>query len=159
MPRRCTRTDDLFEAAYPIRRPPHAPIRGASLVVRLKRALTLALKDCEKSREAVAAEMAEYLGEPSFSKAMLDAYTAESKKEKNISVTRLTAFVKATGATWVLDVIAEECGCHVLQSEEVRLAEIGRRVKQREQLENEIRALSSPLYVPKRRRHRRQQGD
>lgn len=121
-------TMDMFAAAelYPVRLPRQQRSgRGMTFPARLKRSLSDALKECGKSREVVAAEMAEHLDEPTFSKAMLDAYTAESRETHHISVHRLMALIRVTGAVWLLDVLAEEEGAVVMVGEEAQLAQVG----------------------------------
>ncbi len=134
-------TLDMFAAAdmYPVRAP-RAP-SGMSFDVRLKRALSVALKECDSSREVVAAEMAEYLDEPNFSRAMLDAYTAESRETHQIPTHRLIALIKVTGAVWLLDVLAAELGAVVMVGEEVRLAQLGYLEQQKAEIDRKLKRL------------------
>jgi hypothetical protein len=116
-------TTDLFAAAYPVRLP--QSIDGATLEIKLCRAISQALKDCEDSREIVAAKMAAYLGEPHFSRHMLDAYASAGREDHCISVKRFLALIHVTQATWLLDILAAPFGCTVMGSEDVRNAELG----------------------------------
>lgn len=117
---------ELFDTAscYPVRRVNEA-VEPMCFDGKLKRAMSRALKDCSLGREEIAARMGVILGQDNFSLNMLNAYTAESRENHNISVIRLKAFIKATGAVWLWDVLVEDDGCIVMQGEEARLAELG----------------------------------
>ncbi|CAJ1391651.1 unnamed protein product [Effrenium voratum] len=90
----------------------------------VKRAMSEAIRQCGLPRSVVAERMAAYLGLPKLSRATLDAYTAESKDTHDISLLRFAAFVHATSAPWLYDLIASKAGCTVLQGREARLAEM-----------------------------------
>lgn len=107
---------------------------------RLKREMSRAIRECNYDRATIAALMARYLGLSSISRASLDAYTAESKVNHDISLIRFKAFVRATGANWLWDSIVSEDGMTVLEGDEARLAEIAR-------LQQEQRALAAELKV------------
>ncbi|MCZ7886015.1 MULTISPECIES: formate/nitrite transporter family protein [Agrobacterium] len=107
---------------------------------RLKREMSRAIRECNYDRATIAALMARYLGLSSISRASLDAYTAESKVNHDISLIRFKAFVRATGANWLWDTIVSEDGMTVLEGDEARLAEIAR-------LQQEQRALAAELKV------------
>lgn len=107
---------------------------------RLKREMSRAIRECNYDRATIAALMARYLGLSSISRASLDAYTAESKINHDISLIRFKAFVRATGANWLWDTIVSEDGMTVLEGDEARLAEIAR-------LQQEQRALAAELKV------------
>lgn len=149
---RDTSTFDLFDA-YPVRRPRDD---GAGLFASdawLRHAMSQALKECPLSREEVAASMGRILGDPSMSLHMLNRYTAESAEDHRISVIRFLAFVRATGANWLLDRIAEPLGCIVMEGEEALLAERGRVRQQIESLravEREL-AKAKPTRIMRRR--------
>jgi hypothetical protein len=118
---------------------PKAPTPGAlNIDVQLRGWLAQALKDCGKDREIVAAEMRVLLGasddgedEAKVSRAMLDAWTAQSRGAWRFPLSYLPVFIQVTGATWLLDEIARPVGCKVLEGEEVRYAAMAR-------LDNEI---------------------
>lgn len=153
MARRDNRTPDLFEGAplYPVRRPSDRT-EPFNFDGKLKRAISRALKECDLTREMVAARMAEILDQPTFSKFMLDAYTAESRETHKITVERFVALVKVTGATWLLDVLAEPVGCIVMEGEEARLAERGYIRQQMKELQRRERELDKAPPVHIRRR-------
>lgn len=129
---------DLFgEAVFPTRAPA-SRIDLARFRSKLKRGMAEAIRRSPHDRQIIAARMAQYLGLPSITKAALDAYTAESKESHNINLPRFKAFVFATGATWLWDMVVAEDGLTMLQGDEARLAEIGR-------LQQEQKALAAKL--------------
>ena len=109
---------------------------------RLKREMARAIRECPHDRPTIAARMAQYLQLEAISKAALDAYTAESKATHDISLVRFKAFVRATGAVWLWDVIVSDDGLLLLEGDEARLAEIAR-------VQQEQRALAAELKVLK----------
>lgn len=119
---------------------------------RLKREMARAIRECPYDRPAIAARMAHYLGLPNISKAALDAYTAESKTAHDISLARFKAFVRATGAVWLWDVVVSDDGLLLLQGDEARLAEIAyRQQKIREQQAALKALLSTPVTIKRGR--------
>ena len=108
MPPRCPRTLDLLSWTPPETSVHFAPeeIRAASLGARFCRAMALALKECGKSREEVAAEMSAYLGEE-VSVAMLNAYVSEARENHTINVIRYIALAHATGDMRLLNLVCE----------------------------------------------------
>ncbi len=96
---------------------PLFPVRSASIRIdieryrsKMKRAMARAIRECPHDRPTIAARMAQYLGIPSISKAMLDAYTAESREGHDITLPRFAAFVHATGAMWLWDEAVSDQG-------------------------------------------------
>lgn len=137
---------------------PLFPVRAASERIdlsrfrsRLKREMAKAIRECPYDRPTVAARMAQYLGLSSISKAALDAYTAESKESHDISLVRFKAFVRATGAVWLWDVVVSEDGLLLLEGDEARLAEIARLQQEQKALAQELRVLQSKPVTIKRR--------
>ncbi len=152
MRKRCNNTSDLFEtkAVYPVRRP--AVVETMSFDGTLKRAISQALKECPLTREEIAAKMSILLDCPTFSKAMLDAYSSESRTSHTISVIRMKALVKATGAKWLWDVIVEDDGCIVMEGEEARLAELGLLEQQIREMQKRKKDLGKKESVKIKRR-------
>lgn len=112
---------------------------------RLKREMARAIRECPYDRPTIAARMAQYLGLSAVTKAALDAYTAESKTAHDISLVRFKAFVRATGAAWLWDVIVSEDGLLLLEGDEARLAEIAFRQQKIREEQAQLKAL---LAVP-----------
>lgn len=129
-------TLDLFEVPQPA--PPQAG--GLDLDAMLRAALCDAMKHCDLDRHGVAAEMSRLTGRH-VSKAMLDAYTAESRDDHNFPLRHAAAFEVATGSFCLTQMLAKARGCKVLVGEEALLAELGRL----EQMEAELKAQKSAL--------------
>lgn len=141
---------DLFqEALFPVRAPSSSmdPDRFRS---KIKRAMAQAIRECPHDRPVIAARMAQYLGLPSLSRASLDAYTAENKTSHDISLVRFKAFVRATGATWLWDLVVSEEGLLILEGDEARLAEIARLQQEQRDLAKQLKTLRSVPVVIKR---------
>lgn len=107
---RDTRTLDLLSW-----QPPEAPavryeepeaVRAATLRTSFIRAMRLAEEKSGKSREQIAAEMSEYLGED-VSKPVLDQYMSEAREDYTINIVRFLAFVHVTGDFRVLSLLTE----------------------------------------------------
>lgn len=144
------RTPDLFDCVYPVRRMTED---GGTLAsdAWLRHALSRALKECPSTREEVAAEMGRLTDNPNMSAAMLNNYTAESNQQHHISVIRFMAFVRATGAIWLLDAIAAPLGCTIMEGEEAQLAERGLIRQQIEELQRREKELARQKPVRIRR--------
>lgn len=119
---------------------------------KLKRAMSRALKECPHDRHEIAKRMALALGQDSFSKAMLDAYTAESKETHDISLYRFKAFVRATGAVWLWDMIVADDGMIMLVGDEARLAEASLLRQQMKELNDRLKQIEARPVLVKRRR-------
>lgn len=142
-----TQLDLWNEALFPTRTPAHS-IDINRFRAKLKRAMAQAIRECPHDRPTIAARMAQYLGLPSISKAMLDAYTAESKSTHDISLARFKGFVFATGAVWLWDMIVSEDGLLLLQGDEARLAEIARLQQEQRAVAQKIRKLTAtPVQI------------
>jgi len=129
---------------------PVFPVREAATRIdidryraKIKRAMARAIRECPHGRPVIAARMADYLQLPSISKAMLDAYTAESKTSHDISLIRFSAFVHATGATWLWDEAIADHGATVLIGDEARLAEVARLQQEQDRIKAELKLLRS----------------
>ena len=118
---------------------------------RLKREMARAIRECPHDRPTIAARMAHYLRLETISKAALDAYTAESKTGHDISLVRFKAFVRATGATWLWDVIVSDDGLLLLEGDEARLAEIAHIRQTQKALAKELNRLTSTPVTIRRR--------
>ncbi|KQZ87231.1 hypothetical protein ASD64_07270 [Mesorhizobium sp. Root157] len=142
---------DLFsEPRFPVRSPAtHIDLQRFRSKV--KRAMAEAIRQCPYDRPVIAARMAQYLGLPSISKATLDAYTAESNANHDISLARFKAFVRATGAVWLWDMVVSEDGLTLLEGDEARLAEIAAIQQERKLLERQLKTLSAIPVNLKRR--------
>lgn len=136
---------DLFAAGelFPVRRPV-VNMRALDLSLRIKTAMSQALKECPDSAAIVAARISEMTGRE-LSVDALYTYTAASKPEHDIGLTRFVAFVRATGAFWLWDLLVEDDGLMVLQGREAKLAQLGHLEQQKTQIDNAVRDLRREL--------------
>lgn len=143
---------DLFvEPVYPVRQAVEQ-VDMDRFRSRLKREMARAIRECPFDRQTIADRMARYLSIAGVSKGSLDAYTAESKTSHDISLIRFKAFVRATGAAWLWDVVVSDDGLLLLEGDEARLAEIARIQQERRALAAELKTLQSiPVNVRRRR--------
>lgn len=113
---------------------------GMDLDAAIRVALCDAIKHSDHDRHGVAAEMSRLTGRH-ITKAMLDAYTGESRDDHNFPLRYAVAFEVATGSYCLTQLLARQRGCKVLVGEEALLAELGRL----EQMEAELKAQKSAL--------------
>lgn len=143
--------DLFYEPVYPSRVASDA-IDMSGFRSKLKRAMSRALKECPYDRHEVAVRMARELGQDSFSKATLDAYTAESKETHDISLIRFRAFARATGQFWLWDFVVTEDGLTMLVGDEARLAEAALLRQQQKELAERLKKLEAqPVHIQRRR--------
>jgi len=123
---RCPLTNDLLSWQPPrpqVTFPAETMVpRRATLEGRIIGAMKVALEDCGKEREAVAAEMSDYLGSE-VTLHMLNAYLSEARDTHKISVSRFAALVHATGDLRLLSILPELFGCAVVPTRYVALIE------------------------------------
>lgn len=144
---------DLFHTPVYPSRIPDETVNVTGFRSKLKRALSRALKECPHDRAEVAMRMAQALGQDSFSLATLNAYTAESNETHDISVVRLKAFVRATGANWIWDLVVADDGLTMLVGDEARLAEIARVEQEQNALAQRLKELrAKPVQIARRHR-------
>ncbi|SDR08093.1 hypothetical protein [Pseudovibrio sp. Tun.PSC04-5.I4] len=139
------------QALFPVHTP-RTDIECMDFSYRLKRDMSQALKECSLSREDVSARMGAILGQPKFSKAMLDKYTSESSETHQISLLRFKAFVKATGCNWLWQRVVEDDGLTLMEGEEARLAQVGfveQQIREKQQFLKDLK--SKPVRVRGRR--------
>jgi hypothetical protein len=112
-----TRTLDLLAWKPPetVQAFPVEKVRAASLRAGIAKGVALALKECGRTREQVAEQIGEYLGE-ACPKNMLDAYASESREEHVINVVRFLALVHATGDKRLLQMLVEPFGLAVIDN-------------------------------------------
>ena len=142
-----TETLDLFERFYPVRSP--AVVSATvDLSGKIKRLVSLILKESPKTREQIAVEMAEAMNCPSFSKAMLDNYSSEA----NTDLYRFIVLVRVAETPRVWDELLKDEGFTVLFGDEALLAERGRVAQQIEELKKYQKTLNTVAPVKIRRR-------
>jgi hypothetical protein len=131
------------DALFPVR-VRGARMQSADFSLRLKSALGDALKACPDKAAVVAANIADMTG-AELSADALYAYTAPSKPDHQISVIRFKAFVRATDARWLYDVLVEDEGLVVIAGEDAPFAQLGALRQRRAQIDDLIRALERSL--------------
>jgi hypothetical protein len=131
------RTLDLFDEAL---RPSLLPGSLAGLKTQIAHLMSAAVRDCGMDRYEIAAKMGALLGED-VPKAMLDAYTAESREDQNAPAHRLFAFILATDSFVALDQLMRRLGCRLLVGDEAKLATIAKLELQRAHLDQRLREL------------------
>lgn len=114
-------------------------VRGASLGVRLARAVAEALLDCGLSREEVAGRLSDYLSED-VTKAMLDAYASPARETHNIPAHRLVALAVVTGDGRLLNALLGEAGYIAVAARYEALIRREQARELREKLDREIEA-------------------
>ncbi len=136
---------NLFDDAvlFPVRRRGER-MRSPDLSLRIKTAMGQALKDCPDNATVVAARMSEMLGREITADALY-SYTAASKPEHEISLSRFVAFVRAVEAPWLWDVLVEDEGLIVIAGEDANFAQLGALRQRRGQLDEMIRTLEREL--------------
>lgn len=81
-------------------------VRASSCAARIKQALKETLRECGRSREQIAAEVSDYLGEV-VSPQILDQYTSGANEKSNIPAHRLVAVFAVTGDIRLLNALLE----------------------------------------------------
>ncbi|MDZ4376175.1 MAG: hypothetical protein U1C74_32740 [Phenylobacterium sp.] len=147
---------DLFEVhnAFPVRAPSEL-LRARDFNRRVAMAMSQAIRECPKSREEIAEAMTLQLAydEGEVTVAMINAYTATSRDTHTISLVRFIAFVRATGATWLWDVVLHDEGLEILEGEEAYLARAALLQKQADELSSAAAAAraAAPAQIRVRR--------
>lgn len=138
-------TGDLFAAI-----PQPLPEVPASMDFRrvVSQMVSQMLKDADDSRWQVAARMSE-LADVETSKALLDSYTAESREECNLPFWKAPVIELATNSRRLAEWHVGVLGGRVLWGAEALDADIGRRQRLIEQLQQEVKALKT---LPRGRR-------
>ena len=115
--------------------------------LRMKTAMSQAIRERQLDRQAIADAMARDLGADGFTAAMLTNYPSPSK-DHEISLTRFKVFVRVTGATELWDVAVSDDGLLVLEGDEARLAEIARLQQRQREISSKLRSLlATPVNI------------
>lgn len=101
-----------------------------------------ALKDDVRSRDVIAAEMTDLLGEE-VSRFMLDAYASEARDNHNISAGRFLALVAVTERYDLLDAAVRRIGAALLVGEEIMTARLGHLQSRLREIKSEIRKVEA----------------
>ena len=90
---------------------------------RLRQSLSQAIKASNLSRHQIAGEMSHYLG-VDITKAVIDAWTAESKDNYRMPAEYLPAFCRATGCNEPIEIINETAGIFSMPGPDALRSEI-----------------------------------
>jgi hypothetical protein len=134
--RRDSLTLDLFEDYTPpdlIQRYDEVQVRACSLEVKISRAVSQTLKDCDLPRDVIAERMSTTLGK-TVSKNMLDAYASQARDASVIPYDRLLALVEVTGDSRLLQMGAERSGKAVIDDTYLHWVEYGQASEKKEEL-------------------------
>ena len=104
----------------------------------LRRSLNRAIKRCPLSRPQIAGEMSHLLG-VDITKAMIDAWTAESKDNYRIPASYLPAFCQVTGSTEPIEILSDAAGMYSMPGPDALRAEIQRFAEAEKQARSEKR--------------------
>lgn len=118
------------------------PAALAGLERQISRAVAQILKEDARSREIIAAEMSELLGED-VSPHMLNAYASPAREEHKVAMSRFLALIAVSKRHDVLDRIVRHIGAAVLVGAEVMTARLGQIDREMERLKDERRRLAA----------------
>ena len=137
-----------LDGYFAVPREPDSTPGAFAFSLELRNLLSRAMKESPLSRYALAARLTDLIygdaGEGEVTKAQLDSWSRSSDAWR-FPLEVLPAFVEATGAYWLLDKVAERCGCRVLIGEDAVLAELGAVSTLRERLGKREAALKKSV--------------
>jgi len=126
-------------------RPKNNDFASFNIDLRLRDAISHAIKDCPHSRFQIAAKMSELLG-VEITKSMIDSWTAESREGVyRFPACYLPALCHVVGSLEPLRIMADLLGTYVIQGEEAILTELGRVKDQKRKLSEREKALETQL--------------
>ncbi|MGZ8363161.1 MAG: hypothetical protein ACXW3D_04815 [Caulobacteraceae bacterium] len=105
------------------------------------------LKDDERSRYEIAADVSELLDDD-VSKLMLDAYASEAREQHNISFARFLALIAATGRYDVFGQLARLIGAEIVVGEEILTVELGHieaQIKRLSERKSQLKAVAPEI--------------
>ena len=104
---------------------PNFQIETKPLGVRIKEAISDAIKNSGLKRYAIAGQLSENLG-VEISESMLNSYTAESKECHRMPAEYIPIFCRLTKDYTVLEILVAAAGGRMVKSEEIYYLEMGR---------------------------------
>lgn len=150
-----TQTLELFDVdrLFPVETPRELE-RAFDFNLAIATAMREAIRKSGLSNDEVAARMSALLGDDiRITGAQLYAYTAASRQSHNISLVRWKAFVRATGQTWLWNIVLEGEGVTLMMGEEALLAQAMLARKRAQAWTDEAKRLeqAAPLVVGRER--------
>ena len=126
-------------------RPKDNDFASFNIDLRLRDAISQAIKDCPHSRFQIAAKMSELLG-VEITKSMIDSWTAESREGLyRFPACYLPALCHVVGSLEPVRIMADLLGAYVIQGEEAILTELGRLKEQKKKMAVREKALETVL--------------
>ncbi len=131
-----TTTLDLFSWEPPALVKRFAPeiTRGASMRSLVARAVSAAMKEADRSRAEIAAQMTDMLGED-ITENMLNAYASEAREEHTIPYFRLIALAVVTNDPRLLQIGAEAIGHAVIEVRYLPWVEVGQLADKKDEID------------------------
>ena len=123
-----------------------APIPGSLNDESIVRGIvTNAIKNCTKSREIIAEEMSELVGDR-ITVRMLNSYTSEAAEQHRWPAQYTRAFCHVVENWLLLRCITERSGFHLISDEEIELLDLGRQYLKRKAADERITILEAKLH-------------
>lgn len=121
----------------------------ADIDLRFRMTATQAIKESSISRAQIAAAMTDSMygdgGDQEVTVSQLNTWTAPSRSDRRFPVSHLPALVQATGAIWLLDLIARACDCVVVKADEAWLLELAAATALQRRAETRVKELSEGM--------------
>lgn len=114
-------------------------VRGATLAARIARAVSVALSECKRPREKIAADMSAWLGER-VTVNMLNAYASPARNQHTISLPRFLALIAATDDRRPLQLLADDFGWAVIERRHLPLIELAAAREQKDAMDRIVDA-------------------
>lgn len=112
------------------------------LGIRLKEAISEAIKNSGLKRYEIAGKMAEFLGFE-ITESMLNAYTAESKEGYRMPAEYFPIFCKLTKDYTILEILVSSSGGRMVKSDEIYLLELGKLSQAEKAIQRKKKQLTS----------------
>ena len=124
---------------------PDFQLQSKPLSLRIKDAISEAIKNSGKKRYVIAGEMGEQLGSE-ITESMLNSYTAESKEGYRMPTEFIPVFCAITKDYKVLDILVAAAGCRMVKSDEIYLLELGRVAQIEESAQKKKAEIQKEMY-------------
>ena len=128
-----------WEPPETVRAFPAELVRGATLAARIARAVSVALAECKRPRDQIAADMSAWLGE-TVSVDMLNAYASPARAQHKISLPRYLAVIHATGDRRLLELLAEPFDWAVIERKHLPMIELAAAREQKDAMDRIVDA-------------------
>lgn len=113
-------------------------VKAVSLARSIAKAVSETLKDCGRSRTAVAEAMTDYLDGDPVTENVLNAYASESRADLTINLTRLDALLAVTKDRRLLELLAARHGWAVIDQRRLPAIELADLLEHKGAVDREI---------------------